>query len=450
MRHAPRKRGPAASIAAWNALAITTTVLLAVTARAVPVDCDSPNDFCTGDPCITSHEIEITVASCLLDFRPRALVIADVVLIPNNGNLSLSAGSIDVQRRLDGKHTKESAGDGATISLVATGDITIQRRVDATGRNSPGSILLDAGGTVELQDQLRAAVRGRTALAPGGAITVLAGQTITSTASAKVDARGKLDLTPGGQVILSGQGGVGLKGKVDLRGNPGGTAIIGSFSGDVTLQRELRGEGHPGQGGTFTLFSGGDFTVEDRIVASGGPGGFIEMNVGGTLDAHWLRARGLFGLAGGTVAAFADTVLADRIETRGSSTGGLIAVTSTAGHVTVEDLDAAASNASGTGGTITVHSANDLLVADEVDVSGEVGGETRFTSVGDMVVGVNASRDFDARGTLGGTIEGKAGGNLTARGDFEAATGGCIGLSAGGMLDTTDADFDVPLTASCP
>jgi hypothetical protein len=64
---------------------------------------------------------------------------------------------------------------------------------------------------------------------------------------------------------------------------------------------------------------------------------------------------------------------------------------------------------------------------------------------------VELDHRFDVSGTVGGEIEAAAMGNLTAeRADFTAAVGGCIGLSAGLVLDTSMATFDVPLTASCP
>lgn len=63
---------------------------------------------------------------------------------------------------------------------------------------------------------------------------------------------------------------------------------------------------------------------------------------------------------------------------------------------------------------------------------------------------MNSHSIFSATGTSGGVIEGQATGNLTANGEYTAAGGGCIGLSAGGTLDTSAATFDVPLTASCP
>jgi hypothetical protein len=73
-------------------------------------------------------------------------------------------------------------------------------------------------------------------------------------------------------------------------------------------------------------------------------------------------------------------------------------------------------------------------------------GDIRLTATGgDMLL----AGKFFAPGT-NGTIEGAATGNLLASGRFTAAPGGCIGLSAGGTLDTAGATFDVPLSTDCP
>ena len=69
---------------------------------------------------------------------------------------------------------------------------------------------------------------------------------------------------------------------------------------------------------------------------------------------------------------------------------------------------------------------------------------------GNLTIGVNDNKKFTATGATGGVIQGDASGNLTARGEFDATTGGCIGLSAGGTLDTTDGTFAPAFGSSCP
>lgn len=66
------------------------------------------------------------------------------------------------------------------------------------------------------------------------------------------------------------------------------------------------------------------------------------------------------------------------------------------------------------------------------------------------------SGTFRARGPeLGGIIQGSATGNLTADGRFKVlgcsgpGCEGCIGLSAGGTLDTSSGSFDLAPVATC-
>ena len=116
------------------------------------VDCITPDEFCTGNPCTTTDRLEITVSSCVLDFGSRALVLATGVTVPSGGTLSLTAGSIEVKKKINGQHTGASDGDGADISLSATGSIVVGGRIVASGSNSSGTISLNAGGNVDLNE----------------------------------------------------------------------------------------------------------------------------------------------------------------------------------------------------------------------------------------------------------------------------------------------------------
>jgi hypothetical protein len=436
-----------------GAVALAVALALGIPASAVtPVDCDTPDDFCTGDPCVTQDNLEVTVGSCVLDFGGRALVLAKVTFLPNAGSLSLTAGSIDVQRRIDGQHVDATSGDGADISLSASGNITIGGRLDGDGRNSTGTITVDAGGNVDMRDKVRSRSKGHVATATGGTITVQADGTVTSVTRATIDVRGKRNSTAAGQVTIGGDAGVTLNGQVDVRGNPGGTASINSAAGDVSFNNKLRGEGSPGGGGSFIIDAAGNLTLNTPVKVSGGApggGGTVALTAG-TAAAIVIRnvtASGL-GAPAGTVSATGGSFEGRTITARGTS-GGTIDITSTSGNVLVRRVRA--EGRTGTGGTLIIDSALDLNVENGVrNAGGLTGGSARFTSVGDMLLGDSPTRRFDVTGTAGGVIDGQAGGNLTAEGRFTAAAGGCIGLSAGGTLDTTAAQFDVPLTASCP
>jgi hypothetical protein len=198
------------------------------------VDCDTPDDFCTGDPCTTADDLSVTVAACVLDFSPRALVLTGKVLVGSNGTLTLTAGAITAQGTINGAHVG-GAGNGADVSLTASGNISVDRRIDVSGRDSVGTITIDASGNVSLGGRLVARARGPGAVVPGGAVTVHADGTVVSVKLGKIDVRGKSEATAGGQISVSGDAGVDLGGRLDARGAGGGVITIASTSGDIVV-----------------------------------------------------------------------------------------------------------------------------------------------------------------------------------------------------------------------
>ena len=300
-------------------LAVVVAVLAGIVADSprseglTSVDCDTPDDFCTGDPCETADSIVITVASCVLDFSPRKLVIARKVFVPDSGTLSLTAGSIDMKGKLDGKHTS-GAGNGADITLIASGDILVQGRIDVAGRTSVGTIALDAGGDIELEHQLRARVRGSGATASGGVVSVDADGVLTSIRRGKIDVRGRHNNTSGGQATLRGATGVTLLGRVEARGEPGGSVTIESSAGSVNLQEEIRVQGNPA--GEVAVDAAVDVSIGGRRGRLRADGGFgeIAIDAGGLVSSRTISARGSngLGLPGGTVSVLAGSVSIER------------------------------------------------------------------------------------------------------------------------------------------
>ena len=428
-----------------------TLALARPVAAVTMIDCNTPNDFCTGDPCMTTDELQITVASCVLDFGTRALVLNQVVFVPNGGSLTLSAGSIEVRRRIDGRHIKASGGDGADVSLTALGNITVRKRVDAAGRSTTGNIVLSAGGNIDLRDQLRARAKGRGATANGGNITVTALGTIASTHKGKIDVHGRINHSSGGHATISGNNGINLEGKIDARGNPAGAVSVASLAGNIVLAEEVRADGSPGAGGNVAIDANGMVTAMDRLNASGGTpgGGTISVDGGGTVTLTDLRSDGKLGAPAGSVGATAGNLVVGGVRVRGGGAGGVVNLFSKLGDVNVDRIDARGRDAAG--GLVTVSSAADLLNSTHTKIGGDDhGGQAHFTALGNMTLGQFKGSRLEATGAVGGVLEGHAGGNLTAMGTFEAATGGCIGLSAGGMLNTSGVDADVPITPSCP
>jgi hypothetical protein len=75
---------------------LLTIFLTNPVAATTQVDCDTEDDLCTGDPCTTRDKLEVTASPCTLDFGTRTLVITKPIILPNGGQLSLSAAAIEV------------------------------------------------------------------------------------------------------------------------------------------------------------------------------------------------------------------------------------------------------------------------------------------------------------------------------------------------------------------
>ncbi len=109
-----------------------------------------------------------------------------------------------------------------------------------------------------------------------------------------------------------------------------------------------------------------------------------------------------------------------------------------------------------TGGTITIDGEG-VSVGATLSAEGTqsgIAGALRFhASNGDLFLAGGFHANAKGRSFQpghGGIIEGTATGNVTASGNFRCAPDGCIAFSAGGTLDTSNADFDKPLVADCP
>lgn len=472
---------------------------LALAAPALAIKCTTPDDLCTGDPCVI-RQVEVATP-CVLDFGDRTLVVGGTLTVPNGGRLSLRARDIDVRRAIVGRHATPFRGAGATIALAASGDIFVRWRIDASGRTAPGSISLDAGGDVQLLAPVRAASNGPNPTAPGGSIVVTAGGRIVASGRARLRAEGR-STTAGGTIALSAGTGVRLDNRIGADGRDGGSVTLLTIDGDITTSRELSADGLIGTGGSVVAFSrNGSVLLLDHVDAQGISGGGTIFAIGGKVvsAAGHLRARanpsmgsgGVVVVSAATLVRLADTVYAD------GARGGSIQVVSTGGDLrTIAPMLAGGVN--GDGGRIILGAAHGMIVDSQCNADGrtrggdiEVSGDAvtidnrgelfargatggTVTVTGDAVAVDPAARvlvdgdqpsgrirldatagdltlsgRFRARGA-GGRIEGSAARGVYADGEFEAAGGGCIGLMAGTTLDTSGGSFDVPVTTSCP
>lgn len=412
---------------------------------AVSIDCDSPSDFCTGDPCVTQDPLEITVPSCVLNFGAVDLVIAKPVEVPNNGTLSLTAETVEVRGQVRGMHLSSATGDGADVSLTSTlGGIVVKKRIDVSGKVSAGTILLDAATNVDLQNKLRSQARRTGATATGGTVTILADGAITSGKKGLIDVRGKKNHTGGGQANLTAQSGIALSAQIDGRGDPGGTVTFSCPACTVSVSRNVRVEGWVDGGGGLVTGTAAALVMHTVNASGTAPSAGTISLAADTVDIRRLKARGR-GVAGGTIGVVAGTANVEAVLVDGL-TGGSVDIQSMVGPVTMEKIDGRAK--SGAGATVAIDAAGDAVIEKRVDIRGSGGGEFRIAAGGNLDLGTKPNSKF--RATDSGVIEGQAAGDLSAQGKFEAGPAGCIGLSAGGTLDTGLATFDVALSGSCP
>jgi hypothetical protein len=465
---------------------LAALLLAASTARA-QVDCDTPDDLCVGDPCVVG-----TVAvdeTCVLDFGARTLVVAGRLAMPNGGELALAAGSIRIEGTVENLRPVGPPSTGPRMSFTADGDIAFDGRIrlsDARGAELAGEVVLDAGGSLEVDGSLKASTAPTTVLyrAGGGDLSFTGrvyqsgdGGSLTLSASGELGLDGSLSqiehvaVAAGSHVDVRGRMSPPLTLTVDaggvltfattirsygadlaLRGDLGvlversiiltpvfvfaGSLEIASANGAVTIEKEIRS--------VEIRVTAADDLVANALVSARPPtrsGGTIELTStgGDVLVREALRAQSGDGAqpddgAGGHV----------RITAAGlASIGSNVQVSAFPGR---QDAP---------GGTVEIEAGRILTAGGLFDADGGTPSPVfagsppagfRFTSTAGEIV---LDGTFHARGGPS-VIAATSAAELVAAGQFEAAPDGCIGLAAAGTLDTSAATFDTPVVASCP
>lgn len=436
---------------AWVMLPFGCALALLRPASAVSVDCAAPEDFCSGDPCKVTASLDVTTPSCVLDFGARALILDGAIRLPRNGLLSLSAGSIELRRKINGKHSRVADGEAASVSLAALGEVRLLAEIDVSGATRCGAITITAGGPLELRNRLRGRTRARGS-APGATVTIASSATVTVGPSAHIDAGGGPGGS-GGQVTVTAEGDVILGGRIDASGRAGGSIVAISHEGTVSIENRVRARGTIDGGGTALLEAAADLRLLRRpavldVSGRGAPGGgTMHLHASRAIALRYLWARGGPGAPGGTITATAPAVELAELDVRGGSAGGRIEARSTADGASVTTVDARSDG--GNAGQIAVDAAADAAIGDIAAGGAIRGGDIRIAAAGRIALGT-ATYSIDTSAPLGGAIAAHTPADIVVAGRLNATVGGCVGLSAGGTVDVSHAIINVPITASCP
>jgi hypothetical protein len=425
------------------------------------VDCAGPDALCTGDPCVIGS---IVVASpCVVDFGPRAVRVdghLDVVSTQPNATLAFTAGSVEVNGSI---LARGDFGPGTlvqAITLEADGSIVVAGRI-ATKRRR-GTIRLQAGSDVVLER--------RGAIVAGGTVGVVSEVILDAGGNVRIERPIRVSggIDPAIDVVAGGDVDVAAP----LRVSAGVTsALVVDAGGTLTVGGAIRLAEPRHRGGTVVLRGAAGVVVDDVVRVTGINGGSVEVSsaTGPVSVRRTMSAHGV--LEGGAITLSA----AGRIDVTAPLTadpGGDVSVVSTAGDVRTAARILASGEASlAKAGTVRIQASGEAAIeADIVVVNTEVtlphgirveaarivanSGATLNAdgAAGELRLGTT-SADMALAGSFraaGGVLEAHAATDLTASGAFRAAPGGCIALSAGGLLDAAGATFDLPVAADCP
>jgi hypothetical protein len=471
----------------WKA-GLALALLLGGTAAHAQEDCDTPDDLCTGDPCVVGF-VEVG-DSCVLDFGTRALVIEGTLRFANSGELSLTAGTIQLTGRIQ-NIPGSVAGLGPRVTLAASGDIDLDgpiRLASVRGAVEPGELTIQAGGSLTARSSVTAMTSPTTigwsttngdVSFTGRVNTAKAGGEISIAAGGRLDFLGtfrhldRVDLVADGDVRVGGR----MSARQALTADAGGMltleTVLRDYGSDVTLRGDLgltvqkpisvtpvwvdagsatleSGNGSilvsmPVKANDVTMTAADNITI-DALVAASPP-----VRSGGTIDIE---------STGGVINTYAPIAAqpGDGVSP-GDGAGGQVRLAGTYGVAVHADVlvNAFPQNTDAPGGTVEIEGA-DVSVALEgahFDADGHVPGPDfpgvppagfRFTAT---TGGVSLQGMFEARGGPS-VIQITAPGDVDLAGDYRVAPNGCIGIDAGGTVTTGLATFDTPVVTTCP
>ncbi len=282
-------------VAASKTLTILDQGVLFVTANGVVLQ-PGAKIVAGGDG--TGTQVVVLTSSTDLTLADGSLI--DVSSAAGGGNVELyaNAGAANVTGVIRGNHGTGRDSDGGTVTIEASGDVSIagasQAAIDVTGgdRDGGGGIVtvVSDNGKVTIAAPIDAHGGGF----DGGDVEFDAGTDVITTAAASIQIEaegpggsgGSLDVSANGSITLGGnvvgtpQGdednGTGLGGDVDLEAGSGNIA--------VTAIVDMSGAEPDGDGGTFTAATDGDVTISGKISVStpgDASGGDVTVAAGG-------------------------------------------------------------------------------------------------------------------------------------------------------------------------
>jgi cysteine-rich repeat protein len=262
---------------------VSARVLLAVflLAGAARSWATTANDLCSpsANPCIVAQGRTVNVTDgSVINLGTRALLLASgsgTRLDAGLGSMTILAGSVTLNPG------SALLARGGTIAVTTTGRIAILRsgnsraRIDVSDFVAPGTIMLDAGGDIEVQGILTA--QGVGADGGSGSINIASGEDVVLSGEVNAAAGGN---AIGGDVgIQAMDGDVLQSGFIDAAGGISGGTIDVMAGGSITTvlvsaaRLDAKADGAEGDGGTVDLTTtDGDIVVNIPISAQGTAG----------------------------------------------------------------------------------------------------------------------------------------------------------------------------------
>lgn len=400
--------------------------MLAALFAAPAVALNTPNQFCTGDPCVISADRDAD-PNILLDFGTRTVVLQkqlNMLAQPNGalGSLTIRCGTFRVTG--DGFiKGSSSSGFGGLVTIEAVNNI------EFNGTTSLGDVRLTGqdAGSLTLQTTV-GSITGSGRLNLGADGLIASAGTITALSAADIALSGQITLSggtqgAGGTLDLQAPGNITLTGFLNLAGGQGGGGFLDLTAlGALTVSNvDLSGSSEFGDAGLATL-DGGTVTVGTLFGRGANDGencgdgadvdvfGAGDVLFNGTVD---IRGRGL-DCSGGFLSVDGARVFINApllLSGDGSEAdGGDLDVSSTTLVQVASSGSVDLTGGSGGAGDLLLQSDGDVVVAGLLKAYGRAS-----TSPGASLVELNAGRTLSVSGTIdasGGSAVVGGGGDL--------------------------------------